>query len=202
MNARLVKNIFDQSELDLIHESVYSQYSSRTKESADIYEVIKTGWENKIKVEQNVGKASFEARPMPKEILDKVISYAKESGYDVSYNDLVCIFMRYSNEFGKPALHPHLDLHNWGLSIDYQLKATIDWPVIIEDVEYQLHDNDALIFDSSIAVHWRPVKKLDNTDFVDMILFHFFVDGKEKLSQEEKANRVSPYLSKYLKEEN
>lgn len=198
MNAEVKKNFLSDHEISLIRQAVYEQYESSPQEVANIYEILATGWEKKLKIEKDFGKASFIVRPMPKEILDKVIGCLSSYGYSATPDDIVCIFMRYSNEFGVPELEPHIDLHDSGLSVDYQLQSNVDWSVIVENEEYDVKNNDALVFDSTKVVHWRNPKIFKDGQFVDMVLFHFFTKNDIKLSQEEKNEKVKPYMEKYL----
>lgn len=199
MNAKAIKSFLSDHEIALMHKAVYEQYDSSPQEVANIYEILETGWEKKLKVEKDFGKASFIVRPMPKEILDKAIEFFSSYGHNATPDDIVCIFMRYSNEFGTPELEPHIDLHDSGLSIDYQLRSNIDWSVIVENQEYKIEDNDALVFDSTKVVHWRNPKIFKDGEFVDMILFHFFSKNDIKLSQEEKNEKISMYVEDYLR---
>jgi len=116
MNAEAIKSFLSDDEIVLMHKAVYEQYDSSPQEVANIYEILETGWEKKLKVEKDFGKASFIVRPMPKEILNKVIDRLSLHGHSATPDDIVCIFMRYSNEFGMPELEPHIDLHDSGQS--------------------------------------------------------------------------------------
>lgn len=199
MNAEAIKSFLSDDEIVLMHKAVYEQYDSSPQEVANIYEILETGWEKKLKVEKDFGKASFIVRPMPKEILNRVIDRLSLHGHSATPDDIVCIFMRYSNEFGTPELEPHIDLHDSGLSIDYQLRSNVDWSVIVENQEYEIRDNDALVFDSTKVVHWRNPKTFKDGEFIDMILFHFFTKNDVKLSQEEKNEKISLYVEDYLR---
>jgi tricorn protease-like protein len=67
------------------------------------------------------------------------------------------IIIKYCNENG---FVPKLDMHIDGGSsikytLDYQYKANIDWPVIVEDNQFDLDDNDMVTFIGSKQKHGR-----------------------------------------------
>lgn len=189
----LRKDMFSQLELEALHECIESQFNSKPRESAYILDMVETGWENKVKVEPDVGKASTELQPLPEEISRKLIQYAAEFGFTVTKDQIIALFMRYSNEFGLPKLDPHLDIHNCGLSVDYLVRTNIDWPVVMENEEFHLKDNEGIFFEASAVVHWRDPMALSDEDFIEIIIFHFLVPSPEDLTAEEKALRVALY---------
>lgn len=192
----LKKDMFSEAELDELRECIKSQFYSKPRESAHILEMVETGWENKVKVEPDVGKASTELQPLPEVISDKLIQYAAEFGFTVTKDQIVALFMRYSNEFGLPKLDPHLDIHNCGLSVDYLVNTNIDWPVVMEHEKFHLKNNEGVFFEASAVVHWREPMKLNDEDFIEIIIFHYLVPSPENLTPEEKSLRIAPYMER------
>lgn len=192
------KNIFSAEDYKLLCETVDQQYSDKPKDYVHISELLKSGWENKLKIERDVGKATLELRPLPKSIINTVIDEARGIGYEITSEQIVAIYQRYSPEYGTPTLTPHIDFKAGGISMDYLLRKTIDWPVIVEDDSYTLDVNEAIFFDASAVVHWRPKMELGANDSVEIILFHLLVPNEVLLSQDEKDKKVKPYLDKYL----
>lgn len=189
----LKANLFSQEELKLLYKCIDSQFYEKPREDSHILEMVETGWENKVKVEKDVGKASTELQPLPEEISNKLIAYAAEFGFTVQKEQIVALFMRYSNEFGLPTLEPHLDIHNCGLSIDYLVRSNVDWPVVMENEEFHLKDNEGIFFEASAVVHWRNPMVLDDEDYIEIIIFHYLVPSIEDLTPEQKEKRVAPY---------
>ena len=92
------------------------------------------------------------------------------------------------NSTSNPKLPVHYDSDNYfsKLTIDYQLNANIDWPIVIENESFNLQYGDLLVFWGAGQVHWRePVlfKEGDNTEVLTM---HF-----STIADYEKLNNVS-----------
>ena len=62
---------------------------------------------------------------------------------------------RYHNSSGFiPKLHPHYDgFAESRVTFDIQLDSTVDWPIVIEDREFTLKNNQALIFSGTDQIH-------------------------------------------------
>jgi hypothetical protein len=104
-------------------------------------------------------------------------------------------FARYSSKFGyKPKLYPHFDdafdVHK--LTLDVQVRSTIDWPLVVEGKEFLLKDNDGLIFSGTDQIHWRTEAELSEDDVVDLIFCHCErKDGPNRfISQEHKEKMM------------
>jgi hypothetical protein len=77
------------------------------------------------------------------------------------------------NSTSNPKLPVHYDSDNYfsKLTIDYQLNANIDWPIVIENESFNLQYGALLVFWGAGQVHWRePVlfKEGDNTEVLTM----------------------------------
>jgi hypothetical protein len=100
-------------------------------------------------------------------------------------------YLSYNKEHAtatNPKLPVHYDSDNYfsKLTIDYQLGANIDWPIVIENESFNLQYGDLLVFWGAGQVHWRePVlfKEGDNTEVLTM---HF-----STIEDYEKLNNVS-----------
>lgn len=94
-------------------------------------------------------------------------------------------FARYSNEYGYlPKLYPHFDdmfsIHK--LTLDVQIKANTEWPIVVEGKSFTLNDNQGLIFSGTDQIHWREEKTLKDGEYLDMFFCHLQKD--EPVSQE------------------
>jgi hypothetical protein len=91
----------------------------------------------------------------------------------------------------RPSLFPHYDetFKTPRFTLDYQLKATIDWPIVVEpNKELVLKDNQAGTFSGTNQIHWRTPTEFSDDDSVEMIFCHFSDPyAKEK---DEKTNEV------------
>lgn len=69
---------------------------------------------------------------------------------------------RYSADYGyEVKLFPHYDTRKAEMFVlDIQLKTNQDWGIIVEGCQYNIKDNDALLFSGTQQMHWRERKKL------------------------------------------
>lgn len=82
-------------------------------------------------------------------------------------------FGRYSKEFGIPKLGPHIDEVPSQFTLDYQLDGNISWPLNIEGKEYVLKNNNAVVFEGEVVLHWRPEREFKDGEFLDLMWFQF-----------------------------
>jgi len=157
-----------------------------------IYKIIDSTPEEKGKVQTRLGhKAYFvglgeELRKHFEEIVQK------HYGDEWVLTDYQ--FARYSSKFGyKPKLFPHFDdafdVHK--LTLDVQVRSTIDWPLVVEGKEFLLKDNDGLVFSGTDQIHWRSETELSEDDIVDLIFCHCErKDGPNKFISEEHKEKM------------
>lgn len=82
-------------------------------------------------------------------------------------------FGRYSKKFGIPKLPPHIDEVPSQFTLDYQLDGNIEWPIVIEGNYYLLKNNSILVFEGEHVLHWRPKRKFEDNEFIDLMWFQF-----------------------------
>ena len=114
-----------------------------------------------------------------------------------------CSFARYSEEFNaKPKLFPHTDLRKTPrMLLDIQLRSDSDWDLIVEETNYPLKDNQALIFHGTNQVHWREKKYISPHARVDMLFINFeFKDVQEfPVYHTDIVEKRSMYLREFYK---
>jgi hypothetical protein len=83
--------------------------------------------------------------------------------------------VRYDNKHGYLAkLFPHYDTRPCEMFVfDAQLKTNEDWGIIVEGQQFNLNDNEAIIFAGTQQMHWREKKDLPMTTEINMIFFWF-----------------------------
>lgn len=81
-------------------------------------------------------------------------------------------YMKYSKEYGIPALHPHIDAYVGQVVFDYQVRSNIDWAVVVEGRSYTLKDNDALMFSGEDQAHWREILNFNDDNYLDILVFN------------------------------
>lgn len=75
----------------------------------------------------------------------------------------------------NPKLPVHYDSDNYftKLTMDYQLNANIDWPIVIEGESFNLQYGDLLIFWGAGQVHWREPVRFKDGDRTEVLTMHF-----------------------------
>ena len=117
---------------------------------------------------------------LPESVERKIVDHCEkisgESGLVISEYQ----FARYTNIYeedgtlGAPLLSPHYDetFKEPRFTFDYQMKSNTTWPLVVEEREYPLEDNQALTFSGTHQIHWRTKKVFSDEEFIDMIFFH------------------------------
>jgi hypothetical protein len=75
----------------------------------------------------------------------------------------------------NPKLPVHYDSDNYfsKLTIDYQLDANIDWPIVIEGESFNLKYGDLLVFWGAGQAHWREPVRFKEGDNTEVLTMHF-----------------------------
>ena len=121
---------------------------------------------------------------MPKSALDKIVKLCEEisgvsglilEAYQFSRYEK---FERPDGTISNPKLIPHYDrFPEPRFTFDYQIKSNTSWPLVVEESEIALLDNQALTFSGTHQVHWRTPKEFEPGEFIDMIFCHLFLPG-------------------------
>lgn len=173
----MVKNFLNIEDLELLKKYIYNYYDSL--KTIDIVGDINYNRQYGIKyIERKSGRALIQInlKRFPKKFLNKFNEFAEKINKDAKINGI--IFLRYDTEFGKPNLSPHTDDHEIKISIDFQINSNTDFPIFVDNNEFNLSNNDALYFNSTESVHWRKPKKFNKGEFVDVLLFHYVSTNK------------------------
>lgn len=108
-----------------------------------------------------------------KRIVELVEDAIEESGLEL----LEYQFARYTvseQDTNLPNLKPHFDdvFPSQRFTFDYQLDGNTTWPLVVEDKEFELQNNQALMFSGTNQIHWRTHKEFGPGEYVDMIFCH------------------------------
>jgi hypothetical protein len=81
--------------------------------------------------------------------------------------------VRYSPEYGyEVKLFPHYDTRPYEMFVfDVQLQTNEDWGIIVEGKQFNILDNQALLFSGTQQMHWRENKKLQDNSEILMMFF-------------------------------
>jgi hypothetical protein len=152
-----------------------------TKEQIDrIYQYVNNCPKDKIKNDNPWGQTVFYIKEFNSkfdgaEDIYNTIEDRVEQAYGKRINILGIQFARYDT---SSHIMPNLDFHIDSvfkkpmLTFDIQLKSTIDWPIIVNQKEYTLKNNQALTFSGTHQVHSRKPVNFTSNDVCDMIFCH------------------------------
>lgn len=111
---------------------------------------------------------------MPESILSKTLAFANHT-FNKDLYPFDIIFIRYQKDFD---LTPVLPMHQDGgatekYTVDFQYNANIDWPIVVDDMDYRLQNNSVVTFIGTKQKHGRSPREFSNSDFVENIFFQF-----------------------------
>lgn len=128
---------------------------------------------------------------MKKELFDVMLKHVnKYYNVDAEMEDCMFIYNKYTWDTGfPPTLKPHFDTvaDTGTITLTIILDNTIDWNIFVEDQEFEIQKNQALMFSGTHHLHWRPKIEFDKKDYYDFFLCHFIEkDSKTKIQLDDK----------------
>lgn len=161
----IVAEVFSQDEIDQIYKNLNVAYKTYVME---LY-----------------GQKVSDFR-MPQSAIDKIIKISEEisgvSGLELEAYQFSRYekFTRPDGTISNPVLTPHYDdFEEPRFTFDYQIKSNTSWPLVVEDREMTLSDNQALTFSGTHQIHWRTNKVFNDGEFIDMIFCHLHLPNAE-----------------------
>jgi len=159
------------------------------EEIQEIYKMLETPSQQYVMKRFNQKISDFR---LPESIERKVIKHCEEISGETGLMISEYQFARYTNivnedgTIGAPFLSPHYDetFKEPRFTFDYQMRSNTSWPLVVEEKEFALEDNQALTFSGTHQIHWRVKKIFSPEDFVDMIFFHLKKAGSEPKSSD------------------
>jgi hypothetical protein len=151
-----------------------------------------------IKSESQAGKTFLNLSPetFPKEFWEKAEEHAKKINPNCEFEYVSIV--KYSAEFGEPTLRPHFDTPSKAVFIlDYQLDGNTKWPISVKLEEFILENNECLVFDNNLAIHWRVPQKFKEGEFLTMLFYSFVDQNKEIPSLLGQAEEIDKYFKEY-----
>jgi len=126
-------------------------------------------------VKSDFARIDLQNLKIPEKIINEISQKLVENnliGYKYCKSSTV---MMYNKNLGNPKLTEHIDKteDKDTIMVDYQLESNTDWGIRVEDVNYVLSDNQALIFWGNQQRHSRSFKKFNDKEFVTNIIFRF-----------------------------
>jgi len=151
----IVKDIFSKEQIDAIYSIIDNTPEEQTRLQP---------WASHKVWDVSLGK----------DIEDRINQVVKDSLGDHLELRMDYSFARYSPKFGyKAKLFPHYDTRpHQRVTFDIQLKASEPWGLVVEDIDYSIADNEALVFAGTQQIHWRENKQIADDAEIDMIFCH------------------------------
>jgi hypothetical protein len=126
------------------------------------------------KIHEGLGRTEkSETLSVPREFLERATEVAKQLSGKDSLLLTSATAVEYNNKYGEPVLPPHFDGDTNDLIMDFQLESNTSWSIGINLDVYPMEDNSALLFNPNTNIHWRPIKKFEDGEFVKMMFFRF-----------------------------
>lgn len=170
-----------RNEKNIIIKDIFTE-----QEIKDLYSVIDNADMNDTFVQKAFCHRAYFIN-LPESIINKIKKVAQEH-YDKELELTEVSFARYSYDMYQdgladvtPSLYPHFDnaFHEPRFTVDFQIKSNRSWPIIVEDREYLIEDNEALTFSGTHQIHWRPHTEWKEGEFIDLIFTHFAEKDRE-----------------------
>lgn len=200
---RIIKNFFTEEEVEVLLAIV--NYQKKAKDLDEFFSPL---------VLPSMARMQIEVM-YPEHIRRKLERFASEMvGEEVHmYHNSYLSYNLEHNPDVNPKLPVHYDSDNYfsKLTMDYQLNANIDWPIVIEGESFNLQYGDLLVFWGAGQAHWRePVRFRDghNTEVLTMHFstrkdfeeLNFPARAPEARQERLQAWRSDPVFMKYVED--
>lgn len=200
---RIIKNFFTEEEVEVLLAIV--NYQKKAKDLDEFFAPL---------VLPSMARMQIEVM-YPEHIRRKLERFASEMvGEEVyMYHNSYLSYNLEHNPDVNPKLPVHYDSDNYfsKLTMDYQLGANIDWPIVIEGESFNLQYGDLLVFWGAGQAHWRePVRFRDghNTEVLTMHFstrkdfeeLNFPARAPEARQERLQAWRSDPVFMKYVED--
>jgi hypothetical protein len=159
--------VFDQDFIPVLVDDIFTD-----KELKDILQTIREFPLEKIRIQKWGGQGVLDHIKISDSIIAKIQKLASEACHE----ELIVAeysIVKYSPEYGyEVKLFPHYDTRQLQMFVfDVQLQTNEDWGIIIEGKQFNLLDNQALLFSGTQQMHWRENKKLKDDSEILMMFF-------------------------------
>lgn len=165
IKPHIIRDFFTQEELDVILAIV--KYQKNAKDLGEFYAPL---------VLPKMARLQIEVM-YPIHIQRKLEKFASDMVGEelLMYHNSYLSYNKDHNPEVNPKLPPHYDSDNYfsKMTIDYQLGATLDWPITIEEETFNLQYGDLLIFWGAGQAHWREPVLFKDGDNTEVLTMHF-----------------------------
>jgi hypothetical protein len=161
----IIKGFFTEEEVDVILAII--KYQKNAKDLSEFYSPLVLPQMSRMQIEVMY----------PEHIRKKIENFASEMvGEEVfMFHNSYLDYALDHNSNVNPKLPVHYDSDNYfsKLTMDYQLNANIDWPIVIENESFNLQYGDLLVFWGAGQAHWREPIKFKDGDRTEVLTMHF-----------------------------
>jgi hypothetical protein len=157
--------ISDQDFIPVLVDNVFTD-----EELKNILQTVKWFPLEKIRIQKWGGQGVLDHITISDSVLAKIQKLASEA----CNKELVIAehsVVKYSPKYGyEVKLFPHYDTRLDEMFVfDIQLKTNEDWGIIVEGKQFNILDNQALLFSGTQQMHWRENKKLQDGSEIIMM---------------------------------
>lgn len=195
MKIEVIDNVFHGGQIQAIkeligHELKTREYIVMGSQSPELQP------ENKALIFKNTGRLDLEMIKLPEDIIDTITKIANRYTGDEPFELIPfgAFYAEYSGKHGTPSLAPHYDGGDCNFMLDYQLESNTSWAIGMDEIGYEIKDNQALTLYPLSYMHWRPKRNFTESEFVKMIFFRFFKASKPKVDSpvlsDEKISKI------------
>jgi hypothetical protein len=82
--------------------------------------------------------------------------------------------------------------------LDYQLDGNVKWPIVVKLEEFTLENNECLVFDNNMAIHWRTPQKFKEGEYLTMLFYSFKDENKVPPTLDGQAEEINMYFKEYI----
>jgi len=161
----VLKGFFTEEELEVLFAII--EYQKKAKDLGEFYSPL---------ILPTMARMQIEVM-YPESIRRKLEGFASHLiGEEVfMYHNSYLSYNQEHSPGVNPRLPVHYDSDNYfsKLTMDYQLHANIDWPIVIEDKSFNLQYGDLLVFWGAGQAHWREPVKFKEGDNTEVLTMHF-----------------------------
>lgn len=161
----IVKNFFTEDEVEVLLAII--NYQKKAKDLDEFFAPL---------VLPTMARMQIEVM-YPEHIRRKLEKFASELvGEEVfMFHNSYLSYSLEHNQDVNPKLPVHYDSDNYftKLTMDYQLHANIDWPIVIEGESFNLQYGDLLVFWGAGQPHWREPVRFRDGDITEVLTMHF-----------------------------